>query len=59
MDDPVGEIAHIITGEIGRVCCHKTGGFNNDPKCECRGIAETLIEFRDRVQEALNAVVSP
>jgi hypothetical protein len=51
--DPVGDLAHLITGHIAANCCHRTGGYNLDPKCECRAIAEGLIENKARVLELL------
>lgn len=49
MTDQVGDLAHLITGCIASRCCHVTGGYNHDPKCECRDIAESLIDSRERV----------
>ncbi len=54
--DPIGEIAHMLTGEIGRVCCHKTGGYSREARCECRALALALIEEpedRARLREYL------
>lgn len=44
MNDMVTRVAHELTGHINGVCCHKTGGANNDPKCECRVLARAAIE---------------
>ena len=32
-----------FTGHIASTCCHRTGGVNNDPKCECRALADAAI----------------
>lgn len=56
MSDPLGDLAHIITGCIAATCCHRTGGYNSDPTCECRDIAVTLIENKDRVLEIYAAL---
>lgn len=42
--DPVGRIAQVIAGAIAGNCCHRTGGLNKDPQCECRDAAERLLE---------------
>lgn len=47
--DRIGDLAHIITGSIGATCCHRTGGYSGDQKCECRCIAENLIDNREKV----------
>lgn len=57
--DPIGDLAHIITGDIAGNCCAKTGGYGSDPKCECRAIAESLIkDNRARVMEILIAAAN-
>lgn len=58
MTDMVTRVAEALTGEVNGTCCHKTGGVNNDPKCECRRLARTAIEtmreagYLHRVYEA-------
>lgn len=44
-DNPalVEKVAHVLTGLVGAACCHRTGGKNNDPKCECREYARAAI----------------
>lgn len=37
-------IAHALTGHVGGVCCNKTGGLSDDPKCECRIMAAAALE---------------
>lgn len=60
MDDPVGELAYLITGNIAGTCCHKGGAFKRDnPRCECRGIAEGLIEDKEKVVAILNGTYEP
>lgn len=39
----VDRIAHLLTGSIAATCCHKTGGYNEDPNCECRELAREII----------------
>lgn len=53
-NDPIGDLAHIITGSIASSCCFRTGGCGNDPKCLCRAIAEQLIDNTDDAMEALS-----
>lgn len=55
MTDKVGDIAHLFTGAIGRTCCYKTGGYGDDPKCECRDLAETVIENFEKIEKILSA----
>lgn len=51
----VGELAYLITGHIAATCCHKGGAYKTDnPKCECRAIAEGLIEDREKVLAILS-----
>lgn len=51
-DDPVGDLAHLITGAIASNCCFRTGGRDRKAKrCDCRTIAEDLIEYGDEVIE--------
>ncbi len=58
--DRVGELAYLITGCIGATCCYKGGAFKTDnPRCECRSIAEELIEDREKVIEILNGTYKP
>lgn len=40
----IDKVAHALTGHINGVCCNKTGGLTNDPKCECRALAIAAIE---------------
>lgn len=55
LDGLVGDLAHIVTGAIASNCCFRTGGRSRDAKaCECRAIAEDLIENADEVIEILN-----
>lgn len=54
VSDPIGELAYLITGNIAASCCHKGGAFKTDnPRCECRAIAESLIEDREKVAKIL------
>lgn len=60
MADPIGELAYLITGNIAAACCHKGGAFKRDnPRCECRAIAESLIEDREKVLAILNGSYEP
>jgi hypothetical protein len=53
----VGELAYLITGHIAATCCHRGGAYKTDnPRCECRAIAEGLIEEREKVLAILNGV---
>lgn len=52
--DPTGDLAHIITGSIASLCCFRTGGRGSDPKCECRAIAEQLIDYANEAIAALS-----
>jgi len=49
----ISEIAHLFTGSVGRGCCYRTGGFNDDPKCECRDLAETVIENFEKIKSII------
>lgn len=60
MIDQIGELAYLITGDIGGSCCHRGGAFKKDnPRCECRSIAEGLIEDKEKVIEILNGTYEP
>lgn len=60
MDDPIGELAYLITGNIGATCCHIGGAFKKDnPRCECRAIAEGLIEDKEKVVAILSGTYEP
>ena len=37
------KVAREFTGHIASTCCHRTGGINDDPKCECRVLADAAI----------------
>ena len=53
-DDPLGDLAHIITGSIANSCCFITGGHNANPRCECRAVAQQLIDYADEAIDAIN-----
>lgn len=60
MDDPFGELAYLITGNIAATCCHKGGAFKTDnPRCECRAIARDLIEDKEKVLANLDGTYDP
>jgi hypothetical protein len=57
--DLIGELAYLITGDIAMSCCHRGGAFKKDnPRCDCRAIAESLIDDREKVAEILKAAES-
>lgn len=59
-NDPLSELAHLLTGSINRNCCHRTGGYGAivgfDPGrlCECRDLAETIIDNSAEVIKILS-----
>ena len=53
-NDALGDLAHIITGSIANSCCFRTGGHNHDPRCECRAVAQQLVDFADEAIDAIN-----
>lgn len=58
--DQVGELAYLITGNIAATCCHKGGAFKTGNRlCECRAIAEDLIDDKAKVIEILNGTYEP
>lgn len=60
MIDQIGELAYLITGNIAAGCCHRGGAFKADnPRCECRAIAEGLIEDKEKVVAILNGTYEP
>lgn len=60
MIDRIGELAYLITGNIAATCCHKGGAFKPDNRqCECRAIAEGLIEDKEKVIAILNNTYEP
>jgi len=52
------KVAREFTGHIASTCCHRTGGINDDPKCECRVLADAAIAVvlkeASRVAESFN-----
>lgn len=58
-DVAIGAIAHAITGSIVRVCCHKTGGHNTDPKCDCRDVAAQLLEVFPEIRSVIDRQTIP
>lgn len=52
-NDPLGDLAHIITGSIANSCCFITGGHNSNPRCECRAVAQQLVDYADEAIDAM------
>jgi len=48
------KVAREFTGHIASTCCHRTGGINDDPKCECRVLADAAIAVV--LKEALDGI---
>ena len=60
MADRIGELAHALTGLIAGNCCHRTGGYDASlrGKCDCRDIAEGMLDESDRFVALLPAAAA-